>query len=311
MQPIRICTRQSELALWQANYVKESLQSLYPAMEIHLHKVISEGDRTIDIPLHQVGGKGLFLKELETALLEGKADLAVHSMKDVTVNLPSDLIIPVICPRDDPRDAFVSNRYDSLDDMPEGSNVGTCSLRRTSQLKAVYPHLDFSNLRGNVNTRLSKLDAGQYDAIILAVAGLKRLGYENRIREAISPEISLPAVGQGAIGIECRADDRKMRDLIAPVNDPDSEILISAERKVNALLNGGCHAPVAVFAEHLTDQPEVKIRLRAVVGELDGSNLLKSERIGAHQFSEALAEEVADDLISQGASVILQRYNDD
>ncbi len=311
MRTIRICTRQSELALWQANHVRTALQNLYPEMDIELHKVISEGDRTLDIPLHQVGGKGLFLKELEIALLEGKADLAVHSMKDVTVNLPRGLTIPVICTRDDPRDAFVSNRFNSLQDMPEGNNIGTCSLRRTSQLKAAYPHLEFSNLRGNVNTRLAKLDAGQYDAIILAVAGLKRLGHENRIREVISPDLSLPAVGQGAIGVECRVEDQNIRELIAPVNDPDTKILISAERKVNALLNGGCHAPVAVFAEHFTDQQEEKLRLRAVVGELDGSNLLKCERIGTMQFFDTLAEEVADDLIYRGADKILQRFNDD
>ncbi len=310
MQKIRICTRQSVLALWQANYVKESLQQLYPDLAIDLHKVVSEGDRTLDIPLHQVGGKGLFLKELEMALLDGTADLAVHSMKDVTVNLPAGLIIPAVCPREDPRDAYISNQYDSLEDMPGGSIVGTCSLRRTSQLKAAYPHLEFSSLRGNVHTRLSKLDCGQYDAIILAMAGLKRLGMEDRIRQAISPDICLPAVGQGVVGIECRADDEKTRGLISPINDPDSATLVATERKVNAILNGGCHAPVAVFAEQWIQKEEAKIRLRAMVGELDGSNLLKSDRIGPYQSSNRLAEEVAGDLMDQGADKILGRFND-
>lgn len=310
MRKIRICTRQSALALWQANYVKESLQQLYPGLEVELHKFVSEGDRTLDIPLHQSGGKGLFLKELEMALLEGTADLAIHSMKDVTVNLPAGLTIPVVCPREDPRDAYVSNQYDSLKDMPEGSIVGTCSLRRTAQLRAAYPLLEFSSLRGNVHTRLSKLDGGQYDGIILAVAGLKRLGMEDRIRQAISPDICLPAAGQGVVGIECRADDEKTRDLISPINHPDSAILVATERKVNAILNGGCHAPVAVFAEQSIDKGETKLRLRAMVGELDGSNLLKCDRIGPYQSSDGLAEEVAGDLIDQGAEKILRRFND-
>ncbi len=310
MQPIRICTRQSVLALWQANHVKEAIQHLQPEISVEIHKVVSEGDRTLDIPLHQVGGKGLFLKELEMALLEGVADVAVHSMKDVTVNIPDGLAIPVVCSREDPRDALVSNRHASLEDMPEGSNIGTCSLRRTAQLKAAYPHLEFSSLRGNIQTRLSKLDSGQHDAVILAVAGLKRLGMEGRIRQVISPDICLPAVGQGVIGIECRADDARTRDLIAPINDPHSAILVCMERKVNAILNGGCHAPVAVFAEHWTDQEQSKLRLRAVVGELDGSRLLKSDLIGPYRSDSALAEEVAEDLIEQGAEKILRRFND-
>ncbi|MCY4228303.1 MAG: hydroxymethylbilane synthase [Gammaproteobacteria bacterium] len=310
MQKIRICTRQSALALWQANYVKESLQQQYPGLVVELHKVVSEGDRTLDIPLHQAGGKGLFLKELEMALLEGAADLAVHSMKDVTVNLPDGLTIPVVCPREDPRDAYVSNHHDSLEEMPEGSIVGTCSLRRVSQLKAAYPHLEFSNLRGNVHTRLSKLDSGQYDAVILAVAGLKRLDMEHRIRQTISPDICLPAAGQGVVGIECRAEDEKTRDLISPINNPDSAFLVAAERKVNAILNGGCHAPVAVFAEQWFDRDETKLRLRAMVGELDGSNLLKSDRIGPYQSGGQLAEEVAGELVDQGADKILKRFSD-
>lgn len=311
MRTIRICTRRSPLALWQANYVKERLERLHHGLCVELKEVVSEGDRTLDIPLHQAGGKGLFLKELEMALLEGKADLAVHSMKDVTMHVPDGLKIPVVCSSEDPRDAFVSNHFASLDSMPEGGNVGTCSLRRTAQLKAAYPHLRFTNLRGNVNSRLAKLDSGRYDAIILAVAGLKRLGMESRIREAINPDICLPAVGQGVIGIECRANDAQLEDLILPMNDQDSDLRVSAERTVNAILNGGCHAPIAVFAEQSNDRGQAILRLRAMVAELDGSIILKSDHAGPHATKNALAKEVAEDLIAQGADRILRRFNDD
>ncbi|MXZ80197.1 MAG: hydroxymethylbilane synthase [Gammaproteobacteria bacterium] len=311
MRTIRIGTRRSRLALWQANYVKDGLKRLYPDRDVELVEIVSEGARTLDIPLHQAGGKGLFLKELETALLEGETDLAVHSMKDVTMHLPDGLEIPVLCPREDPRDAFVSNRFDSLDSMSRGGRIGTCSLRRTCQLKAAYPHLAFENLRGNVDSRMAKLDSGQYDAIILAVAGLKRLGMESRIRQAISPDICLPAVGQGVVGIECRSGDSEIRDLILPMNDPDSAIRVDTERQVNAALNGGCHAPVAVFAEPFDDQGEGKLRVRAMVGELDGSTVLKSDRVGPCAAGHMLGEKVAMDLLRQGARAILDRFGGD
>ena len=227
---VRIGTRKSQLALWQANFVRDGLMKHHPELEIELVKIVSEGDRTLDVPLSQVGGKGLFLKELEQSLLQGEIDIAVHSMKDVTVVLPEGLHIPVYCPREDPHDAFVSNSYGSLDDMPDGAVVGTCSLRRQSQIQAAFAGLVMKNLRGNVNTRLQRLDDGDYDAIILASSGLKRLGFEDRIRSNISSEICLPAVGQGVVGIECRIDDDRMHQLLAPLNCVESEIRVRAER---------------------------------------------------------------------------------
>lgn len=310
MRTMRICTRRSPLALWQARHVQTCLEKLHPGLSIELFEVVSEGDRTLDIPLHHAGGKGLFLKELEMALLEEKADLAVHSMKDVTINLPDGLEIPVLCTREDPRDAFVSNHYESLESMPAGGTIGTCSLRRKCQLKAAYPHLHFSNLRGNVHSRLAKLDAKQYDAIILAVAGIKRLGMESRIRQPISPDICLPAAGQGVIGVECRTGDAWIEELISPINDPGSALVVGAERRVNAILNGGCHAPIAVFAEQCRDQGHERLRIRGMVGEPDGTTLLKSDRTGTYEAAEMLAEEVARDLIAQGADEILARNSD-
>jgi hydroxymethylbilane synthase len=310
MKKIRIGTRNSQLALWQANTVRDGLLQHYPGIDVELVGIISEGDRTLDIPLHQAGGKGLFLKELESALVAGEIDLAVHSMKDVTVKLPDGLHIPVLCPREDARDAFVSNQYDSLDDLPKSAVVGTCSLRRQCQVRARYPHLELKNLRGNVNTRLGKLDAGQFDAVILAAAGLKRLGMSSRIRQFISPDVCLPAVGQGIVGVECRVDDDEINGFIRVLNDDDSSIQVGAERQVNTILDGGCHAPLAVYAEPVVENGQKKMRLRALVGRIDGSVILRSDKYGAYSATTSLGFEVATDLLDQGAAEIISAIDE-
>ncbi len=310
MKTVRIGSRKSPLALWQANHVRDALLVAHRDIDIELVEIVTAGDKTLDVPLSQVGGKGLFLKELESALLDGQVDLAVHSMKDVTVTLPDGLHIPVLGRREDPRDAFVSNNFESLATLPAGAVVGTCSLRRQCQIRNRYPHLRLENLRGNVNTRLSRLDDGQYAAIILAVAGLKRLQLENRITHAISPSICLPAAGQGVIGIECRIDDCNVNQLIAPLNDSDTAIQVQAERAANQRLGGGCHAPIAVFAERLQQsdshqQSSRQLTLRALVGTVDGSRILRSEITSSASDPESLGIAIADDLIAQGANDIL------
>ncbi|MDY4378913.1 hydroxymethylbilane synthase [Pectobacterium brasiliense] len=299
---IRIATRQSPLALWQARYVQQCLNHLYPDLHVELVPMVTRGDIILDTPLAKVGGKGLFVKELELALLEGRADIAVHSMKDVPVEFPDGLGLTTICERDDPRDAFVSNHYDSLDQLPEGSCVGTSSLRRQCQLRARRPDLVIRDLRGNVGTRLSKLDNGEYDAIILAVAGLKRLGLEARIRCALSPEASLPAVGQGAIGIECRLDDEHVRQLLAPLNHPATAARVLAERAMNVRLEGGCQVPIGSYAELEGDT----LWLRALVGAPDGSQMIVGERKGNVSDAEQLGIALAEELLAKGASAILQ-----
>lgn len=304
MKTVRIGTRASQLALWQANYAKRILLERYPDLDVKLVEMVSEGDRTLDIPLHQAGGKGLFLKELELALLEEQIDLAVHSMKDVTVGLPDGLHIPVMCTRDDPRDAWVSNRFPSLDALPEGAVVGTCSLRRRCQIQARYPQLVLENLRGNVNTRLAKLDAGAFDGIILAAAGLKRLGMSARIAQTIDPQVCLPAVGQGVIGIECRTGDREINALIKPLCDPDAFLRVTTERAANAMLDGGCHAPVAVYSEILEGRQRL-LRVRGRIGTLDGSRILASERTGPCLTDNDLGRQIAQDLLDQGARAII------
>ncbi|MDE1515608.1 MAG: hydroxymethylbilane synthase [Vibrio sp.] len=301
--PIRIATRQSPLALWQANYVKEALIAAHPGLQVELVTMVTRGDVILDTPLAKVGGKGLFVKELEIAMLEGRADLAVHSMKDVPVDFPPGLGLVTICEREDPRDALVSNHYASLDDLPIGAVVGTCSLRRQSQLKAARPDLVIKELRGNVGTRLNKLDAGEYDAIILAAAGLKRLKLASRIRSFIEPEQSLPAVGQGAVGIECRLDDQRVRALLAPLNHRDSADRVLAERAMNLTLQGGCQVPIGSYALLDGDQ----IWLRALVGEPDGSQIVRGEIRGPRSDAEQLGITLAEQLLSQGAKEILQR----
>ncbi|MGU3232309.1 hydroxymethylbilane synthase [Vibrio cholerae] len=301
--PIRIATRQSPLALWQANYVKDALMAAHPGLQVELVTMVTRGDVILDTPLAKVGGKGLFVKELEVAMLEGRADLAVHSMKDVPVDFPEGLGLVTICEREDPRDAFVSNTYAKIDDLPSGAVVGTCSLRRQCQLKAARPDLVIKELRGNVGTRLSKLDAGEYDAIILAAAGLKRLGLESRIRNFIEPEQSLPAVGQGAVGIECRLDDQRVRELLAPLNHTDTADRVRCERAMNLTLQGGCQVPIGSYAllEGNT------IWLRALVGEPDGSQIVRGEIRGPRTQAEQLGITLAEQLLSQGAKEILER----
>ena len=298
---IKIATRKSPLAMWQAEFVRDSLLELHPDLEIELVKMTTQGDKILDTPLAKVGGKGLFVKELEQGMLAGDADIAVHSMKDVPMAFPEGLHLPVICQREDPRDAFVSNTYASLADLPTGSKVGTSSLRRECQLRTNQPDLEVLPLRGNVNTRLAKLDDGQFDAIILASAGLKRLGFEDRIREAIAPEQSLPAVGQGAVGIETRIDDDEINALLAPLRCPRTWIVVSAERAMNRRLAGGCQVPIAGFA--LIDGNDVW--LRGLVGMPDGSQMLTADARARVEDAEALGEAIAENLLAQGADKIL------
>nr|WP_288452542.1 hydroxymethylbilane synthase [uncultured Pseudomonas sp.] len=299
---IRIATRKSALALWQAEHVKARLEAAHPGLKVNLVPMVSKGDKLLDAPLAKIGGKGLFVKELETALLEDQADIAVHSMKDVPMDFPEGLGLFCICEREDPRDAFVSNTYDSLDALPAGSVVGTSSLRRQAQLLARRPDLKIHFLRGNVNTRLAKLDAGEYDAIILAAAGLIRLGFEDRIRASITVEHSLPAGGQGAVGIECRVGDAELQQLLSPLNHTETALRVTAERAMNKRLNGGCQVPIACYAILEGEQ----LWLRGLVGKPDGSRLLRAEQRGSAEDAERLGIEVAEALLAQGAGDILK-----
>ncbi|WP_070962905.1 hydroxymethylbilane synthase [Vibrio sonorensis] len=301
--PIRIATRKSPLALWQAHYVKDALQAAHPGLEVELVTMVTKGDIILDTPLAKVGGKGLFVKELEVAMLENRADLAVHSMKDVPVDFPEGLGLVTICEREDPRDAFVSNQYTSIDELPQGAIVGTCSLRRQCQLQSYRPDIQIKELRGNVGTRLSKLDAGEYDAIILAAAGLKRLKLEERIQSFIEPEQSLPAVGQGAVGIECRTDDQRLLELLAPLNHDDTADRVKCERAMNLTLEGGCQVPIGSYA--LLEGED--IWLRALVGEPDGSKIVRGEIRGPRTDAEKLGIELANQLLNQGAKEILEK----
>jgi hydroxymethylbilane synthase len=298
---IRIATRRSPLAMWQAEHVSALLTKLHPRLEVQIVGMTTKGDKILDAPLAKVGGKGLFVKELEQGMLEGVADIAVHSMKDVPVDFPEGLHLAVIMDREDPRDAFVSNRYAGLDDLPPGACVGTSSLRRQCQLADRRTDLRIEPLRGNVNTRLAKLDAGEYDAIILAAAGLMRLGFESRIRSRIAPEDSLPAIGQGAIGIECRRADPRTNDLIAPLHHRDTADRVLAERAMNARLHGGCQVPIAGHALIEGD----RLVLNGLVGTPDGSRILRAESEGPREDWEAIGTRVADDLLAQGAGEIL------
>ncbi len=298
---LRIATRKSALALWQAEHVKARLEAAHPGLLVSLVPMVSRGDKLLDSPLAKIGGKGLFVKELETALLEHQADIAVHSMKDVPMDFPEGLGLYCICEREDPRDAFVSNTYSSLEDLPAGSVVGTSSLRRQAQLLARRPDLKIQFLRGNVNTRLAKLDAGEYDAIILAAAGLIRLGFAQRIRSSISVDDSLPAGGQGAVGIECRTADTELQALLAPLHHRDTHLRVSAERALNKHLNGGCQVPIACYAVLQDEQ----LWLRGLVGQPDGSSLLRAEQRGPASQAEQLGVAVAEALLAQGAAQIL------
>lgn len=299
---LRIATRKSPLALWQAHHVKAQLELKHPGLAVEIIGFTTQGDRILDTPLAKIGGKGLFVKELESALLDGGADLAVHSMKDVPLEFPPGLGLAAICARDDARDAFVANDHASLAELPAGSRVGTSSLRRQCQLRARFPSLDIVDLRGNVNTRLARLDRGDYSAILLAAAGLERLGLGARIRERLPVALSLPAAGQGALGIECRVDDEPVRALIAPLHDVPSALCVAAERAVNRGLQGGCQVPIACYAEL---EGEQGLYLRALVGSPDGERMLRAELRGDRTDGEALGQAVAERLLVQGADRIL------
>ena len=301
VERLRIATRSSPLAIWQAEYVQQRLQALHAGLTVELVRIKTQGDKILDTPLAKIGGKGLFVKELEEAMRDGRADIAVHSMKDVPMVLPEGFQLPVICEREDPRDAFVSNHFDSLSSLPQGACVGTSSLRRQAQLLAHRPDLRIESLRGNVQTRLSKLDRGDFDAIILAAAGLKRLDMHARIRYEMPPEESLPAVGQGAVGIECREGDATTAALLAPLSDPLTWDRVTAERAMNRRLEGGCQVPIAGFALLEEDT----LWLRALVAEEDGSRVLRAEGRAPRSQAESLGIELAESLIAQGADKIL------
>ncbi|HEU0234199.1 MAG TPA: hydroxymethylbilane synthase [Gallionella sp.] len=296
-----IASRESALAMWQAEYIRDRLRALYPQTEVSILGMTTQGDQILDVTLSKIGGKGLFVKELETALEDGRADLAVHSLKDVPMNMPEGFVLAAIGEREDPHDAFVSNQYESLAELPPGSVVGTSSLRRESQLRARFPHLNIEPLRGNVQTRLRKLDEGQYAAIILAAAGLKRLGLGERIRAIISSEDSLPAVGQGALGIECRADRADVIALLQPLHHPDTAACVLAERAMSRVLAGSCQVPLGGFAEVQNG----KLRMRGFVASPDGLRMVRAELTGDLADPEALGKRVADALLAQGAGEIL------
>ncbi|WP_024607742.1 hydroxymethylbilane synthase [Pseudoalteromonas sp. TAB23] len=298
---VRIATRKSALALWQAEFVKAELERFHADVRVELVPMSTQGDIILDTPLAKIGGKGLFVKELEQAMLDGRADIAVHSMKDVPVEFPEGLELYTICEREDPRDAFVSNNFANLNELPQGAIVGTSSLRRQCQIKALRPDLDIRDLRGNVNTRLGKLDDGQYDAIILAAAGLIRLEMESRIADYIEPEVSLPANGQGAVGIECRIDDEVTKALLVPLEHTQTRIRVNAERSMNRYLEGGCQVPIGAYA--LVDGEQV--HLRGLVGAVDGSEILRDEVTGHVNDAEELGIELAKKLLAQGADKIL------
>jgi hydroxymethylbilane synthase len=300
---ITIATRESPLAMWQAEFVQTALQQAHPDLVVNFFGITSRGDQLLDVPLAKVGGKGLFVKELETALLDGSADIAVHSMKDVPMDFPDGLELGVICQREDPSDAFVSNNYTALEDLPAGAVVGTSSLRRECQLRARRPDLVVRFLRGNVNTRLRKLDEGEYDAIILASAGLIRLDFAARIAQRIPVELSLPSGGQGAVGIELRSDDKETLALLSVLQHEATAVRVRAERALNRHLNGGCQVPIACFAQ--LDNDGSTLWLRALVGKPDGSVILRAEAKADSAKAEELGVAVAKDLLAQGAEAIL------
>ena len=307
-QVITIATRESPLAMWQAEFVRSALQRAHPDLTVKLLGMTSRGDQLLDVPLAKVGGKGLFVKELETALLDGSADIAVHSMKDVPMEFPEGLCLGVVCEREDARDAFVSNRYESMSALPAGSIVGTSSLRRECQLREQRPDLQVNFLRGNVNTRLRKLDEGQYDAIILAAAGLIRLGFSDRIKQCLSVEESLPAGGQGAVGIELRDNDVQTLQLLSVLQHSSSEARVRCERALNQHLQGGCQVPIASYAE-LVDGG-ASLWLRALVGKPDGSVILRAEGRAGLEGAQQLGISVAQALLKQGAAEILAEVYD-
>lgn len=298
---LTIASRESALALWQARHIQAQLQSLYPACEVSILGMTTTGDQILDSPLARIGGKGLFVKELEQALMDGRADLAVHSMKDVPMNLPDGFMLVATGKREDPRDAFVSNQFATLEALPAGSVVGTSSLRRQSQLQARFPHLTIASLRGNVQTRLRKLDAGEYAAIILAAAGLIRLGLSARITQFLAPEISIPAVGQGALGIEIHAQRRDLLSLLAPLNDATTQSCVMAERSFSRALAGSCTVPLGAYA---TCQDNT-IAISGFVASVDGRQMLRETVTGPQAEAEMVGQSLADKLLQLGARAIL------
>lgn len=306
MQPmsiLRIATRKSQLAMWQAEHVRDRLMAIYPDIEVELVPMSTRGDQILDTPLAMVGGKGLFVKELEEAMLDGRADIAVHSMKDVPMQFPESLGLSVILAGAEPTDALVSNQWSSFDELPQGARIGTSSLRRSLQIREARPDCEVLNLRGNVQTRLARLDAGDFDAILLATSGLKRLGLGQRIRQELPPEVCLPACGQGALGIECRMHDTELVSLLAPLDDYRTATRVRAERAMNTRLEGGCQVPIGGYAV-LEDEGRT-LWLRALVGTPDGSRVLRAEGRGSADEPERLGLRVAEDLLVQGAGDIL------
>lgn len=298
---LKIGTRQSLLALWQSNHIASLLRQQYPDCEVTLKKIVTKGDRILDVPLAQIGGKGLFTKEIETELLDGTVDLAVHSLKDMPTVLPEGLCLTAITTRANVGDAFVSNKYNSFAELPEGAVLGTSSLRRKAQLLAVRPDLKIVDLRGNVDTRLRKLDEGQMDAIILAAAGLERLGHKDRIKEVIPADICLPAVGQGALAIECRTDNQEVRQMLEFLNNLPTKQATDAERAFLGLIEGGCQVPIGVHAEVENDI----ININAIIASLDGTTILRDTISGSAQDAEALGKQLGNKMLAEGGKQIL------
>ena len=299
---LRIVTRESPLAMWQANFVRDSLCSLHPHLQVEILGITTEADRLLDASLESLGGKGAFVKELEQALLNGQADIAVHSMKDVSIELPDKLALPVVLKREDPRDVFVSNKFRNFSELPHDARIGTSSLRRRCQLKAKQAQFQILDIRGNVGTRLRKLDEGEYDALVLAAAGIKRLGLQDRINEYFSPESLLPAVSQGALGIETRADNEELMPLIEPLVDDITQLCVKAERALNRRLGGDCHVPIAAHAQI----EDTQLSMHALVGRLDGSELIQSSLSGPAIDAEVLGDKLGQILLDMGAGQILQ-----
>ena len=298
---LKIATRKSPLALWQAEFVKSKLASLYPDLKIELVKMTTQGDQILNSPLSKIGGKSLFIKELEVGMNEGRADIAVHSMKDVPYELPQGFEIGAILERENPFDAFVSNDYNTIEELPIGAKLGSCSLRRIVQIKAIRPDLEILDLRGNVNTRLKKLDDGEYDAIILACSGLSRLGFEDRIKQDLSPNDSLPAVGQGALGIEIKVNDHKISSLIEPLSHKRTMTEVSAERALNATLQGGCSVAIGAFATSKGSE----LKLCGMVGNVDSGEIIRVEEFGETSNPIDLGVSAANKLLSLGARELL------
>ena len=310
MRTLKIATRESPLALWQAEHVRAELLAFHPSLEVELLGMTTRADQWLQTPLAKIGGKGLFVKELEEAMLRGEADLAVHSMKDVPMELPPGLMLHTICQREDPRDAFVSNKYPTLESLPEGAVLGTSSLRRQCQILQRRPDLRVKSLRGNVNTRLRKLDEAEFDAIILASAGLVRLGFRERIAQPIALETCMPAGGQGAVGIEIRSDDSELMELLQPLAHRETDTCVRAERAMNYKLNGSCQVPIAAHAKLLTQNGLQRLRLEGLVGDASGKTIVRAAAESSMNESEQLGIEVAEQLLAQGAGEILAQVHE-